>query len=380
MPTRESLENLVYQQKRAHKNWLSEAIKQGVKPTAEEDELVWELLLSYGESADNISAVSEDIYKTAHELATITLTHLPIERIRDIYRDNLLDAMLDATDRGIREHVRSLIRFTNLISTAFCEAHADMLKKTIRHNRAESISNELKVAKSIQRHLLPKVIPTIPGFEFAGRLVPAAEVGGDYWSVKYYENDDIVTLKLADISGHGIAAATLVAAVKFISGGYYHRSESAAEVIRQTNRVLTKETPYDILVTMAYGWLHPHTYELTMVNAGHEPVFICRKNLCIDIYPTGPVLGVAEAEYSEKTYKLSKDDIVFFGSDGIIEAGIAEPFGMERLKKLVLDLRNKSAAEIADGVVQAVTNYEQYPHDDISMLLVKVTGEPPGSR
>ena len=374
MATNEKFETLVYQQKRAHKAWMGEVVKRGEKPSPTADGLVWELLLSYGESARGFEDAREDIYKTAYELASIVLDHLDEGRMTYLYRDCLLDAIIDTSDEGPPCDCRTLVHFANIVSTAFSEARADTLKKTIRHNRAENLSNELRVAKAIQKHLLPRVIPEIPGFQFAGRLVPAEEVGGDYWSIKYWKDDGIVTLKLADISGHGVAAATLVAAVKFISGGYYRGSESASEVIRQTNRVLAKETPHDIIVSMVYGWLRPETRQLTIVNAGHEPVFMCREDLCIDFHPTGPVLGVTEADYTETDIQLVKNDIVFFGSDGITEAGITEPFGTERLKELVIRNSRLSADALADKVIQTVSDYAGQPHDDISLVVVKVTG------
>lgn len=374
MATNEEFETLVYQQKRAHKAWMGEVVKRGEKPTPAADGLVWELLLSYGESARGFEDAREDIYKTAYELASIVLGHLDEGHLTDFYRDCLLDAIMDTSDEGPPCDCRTLVHFANIVSTAFSEARADTLKKTIRHNRAENLSNELRVAKAIQKHLLPRVIPEIPGFEFAGRLVPAEEVGGDYWSIKYWKEDGIVTLKLADISGHGVAAATLVAAVKFISGGYYRGSQSASEVIRQTNRVLAKETPHDIIVSMVYGWLRPETRQLTIVNAGHEPVFMCREDLCIDFHPTGPVLGVTESDYTETDIQLATNDIVLFGSDGITEAGITEQFGTERLKELVIRNSRLSADALADKVIQTVSDYAGQPHDDISLVVVKVTG------
>lgn len=371
--TNEKFETLVFQQKRAHKAWMGEVVKRGEKPSSTADGLVWELLLSYGEAVRGFEDAREDIYKTAYELGSLVLDHLDEGRLTDLYRDLLIDSIIDTADAGPPCDCRTLVHFANLISTAFSEARADTLKKTIRHNRAESLSNELRVAKAIQKHLLPRVIPKIPGFEFAGRLVPAQEVGGDYWSVKYWKDDGVVTLKLADISGHGVAAATLVAAVKFISGGYYKGAASASEVIRKTNRVLAKETPYDTMVSMVYGWLRPETRQLTIVNAGHEPVFLCREDLCIDFYPTGPVLGVTESEYTETDIRLQKDDIVFFGSDGITEAGITEQFGLERLKELVIRNSRLSADKLADKVIQTVSDYAGQPHDDISLVVVKVT-------
>lgn len=366
----EKFEAQIYQQKLAYKRWHSEVAKRGEKPSTMAEGLVWELLLGYEEASADFDEYREDIYKTAYEIATLAVPHLSIRRLTDLYRDCLVDAMLDTIDASINCH--ALVQFTNVISTAFIEGRTDMLKRTLRHTRAESISNELRVAKAIQSHLLPKVIPKIFGFEFAGRLVPAMEVGGDYWSVKHYPDDDIVTLKLADISGHGVAAATLVAAVKFISAGYYRGSKSASEVIRQTNHVLVKETPHDIIVTMVYGWLRPDSRKLTIVNAGHEPIFLCREGKCIDFAPTGPVLGVTEADYGETDIQLDEGDIVFFGSDGIIEAGITEQFGIERLKELIRDNSYLSADELADKVVRTVTDFAEQTHDDISLLVVKV--------
>lgn len=376
MPAPERLETTFYSHKRAHKSWMDNAILKGITPSDETSELVWELLVEYNDSIGNFESHKEDIFETAEELAQIVLKEINIDQANEIYRNCMLDSIMDSSISLTNQQLKDLVRFTEVVSDAFSKTNAESLKKTIRHSRSDNLSNELKVAKQIQLHLLPKAIPKIEGYEFAGRLVPAAEVGGDYWSIKNNADDGIVTLKLADISGHGIAAATLVAAVKFISGGYYRGSKSASEVMRQTNRVLTKETPYDMLVTMVYAWLYPATGEISIINAGHAPVYICRKGVCIDIIPTGPVLGVTEnVNYREEKLKLYKNDILFFGSDGIIEAGIGEQFGTKRLKQLISNNAEQPADVLADTIIKAVKDYTKQPHDDISLLIVKVTGK-----
>jgi hypothetical protein len=378
MPTVDDLETLVYRQRLTHGAWVNKAVARGMPPTPEASELVWELMVAYSEALQDFTKARDDVYKSAYELAALLLPTVPMKRIFGVYRDRLIETMANAAEKGGANEFRTLLGFTNVISTAFADAQADALKKESLHNRAQSVSRELKMAKRIQTHLLPKKIPTIPGFDFAGRLIPAEEIGGDYWSVKYKEEDGIVTLKLADITGHGVAAATLVAAVKFISGGYYQGAGSAAEVMEKTNRVLAIETPHDILVTMVYGWLRPATRELTLVNAGHSPVFVCRSGECEEVPITGPVLAASETtQYGELNYALSTNDIVFFGSDGITEAGTVQPFGVERLRKVIVKSSDLSAGEIADNVVKAVTDYVPKPHDDISMVVVKVTGDAP---
>lgn len=375
----EQTESLMYQEKLIHKLWMERVIMQGVRPSAEASRLVEELLVTYVEAGPDISSSEDDIFETASELAELVLAEMPMEQAIAIYRDHLLGAMLDFSGEQVSiADCRNLVRLSGILSTAFCQARSDLLRKDIRHERMKAFASELKMAKSIQSHLLPKTIPQIPGFEFAGKLIPASEVGGDYWSVKYYEFDGIVTMKLADISGHGVAAATLVSAVKFISGCYYYRSSSAAEVMNHTNRVLTKETPHDILVTMVYGWLRPAEHRLTVVNAGHEPAFVCRDGVCTDLAPTGPVLGLIEGvQYGETTVDLCKGDIVFFGSDGITDAGVGRRFGKDRLKALVSENAHLNAEGIITAVTEAVRAYAPEQHDDISLLVTKVTSDPP---
>ena len=90
MATRQKFENVLYHQKRAHKVWLGEVTRRGRTPSDEANNLVWELLVSYGEAVENLEQAREDAYKTAYELATLELTELHIEQIFELYRDCLL--------------------------------------------------------------------------------------------------------------------------------------------------------------------------------------------------------------------------------------------------------------------------------------------------
>ena len=122
---------------------------------------------------------------------------------------------------------------------------------------------------------------------------------------------------------------------------------------------------------MVYAWLNPSTFELSIVNAGLEPVLLNRDGKCESIVPTGPVMGFDEnAQYKETKIQLKKDDIIFFGSDGITEAGIGDLFGMERLSKLVTKHSHRNAKQIADEVIKAVSKYSANQTDDISLLVL----------
>src|SRR5207247_2191337 len=143
----------------------------------------------------------------------------------------------------------------------------------------------------------------------------------------------------------------LVAAVKFISGGFYSGAKTAAQVMERTNHVLTKETPSDIMVPMLYGWLYPLSHDMTLVNAGHDPVFIYRGGRAEwataaggalarspagpfePVPPTGIVLGLMETRYAEIRVHLNPGDLLFACSDGVTDPGGVEPLGVERVKE-----------------------------------------------
>jgi sigma-B regulation protein RsbU (phosphoserine phosphatase) len=367
----ETYETLLYHQRQALQDWKTTHSTELGTQGPEVETLIWELLVLAADFMTDPSIdTAAEVSRIAYDLGVVVLNASDVNRLNQIYRDDLIEAMLRYIPAS-QYSLQNIIRFANLVSDAFREAYTDRLRRLISRQRASRLSEELTLAKRIQERLLPKRIPHIPGFQIAGRVIPAREIGGDYWSVKYYREDGVVTMKLADVTGHGIAAATLVAAVKFISGGYYRGAKSAHEVMERTNRILVAETPVEILVTMVYGWLYPDTREVDIVNAGHEPVFLCNEGLCIDIMPTGPVLGVHEAEYGEQRLRMESGDVLFFCSDGITEAGVGEPFGTARVKEVVMANRRNTADEIAEKVIKAASEYAGQPHDDMSLVVVK---------
>ncbi|MBI3944972.1 MAG: PP2C family protein-serine/threonine phosphatase [Armatimonadetes bacterium] len=337
------------------------------------------LLLMYEYMGGADAEAAEDTHHLAYRVAQRVLEEADYHALIAYFRDSLQEAVVGYTPLAGERALR-ILSFFNVTTDAYWQAHIDGLRKTIRHQFRERLSNELRVAKRVQERLLPKVIPKIPGWEFAGRLVPALEVGGDYWSVKQYEDDGIVTCKLADVTGHGIGAAILVAAVKFISGGFYRGAPSPAWVMERTNHVLVVETPSDIMVTMVYGWIAPASGEVTLVNAGHAPAFVCQDGQVAAVPPTGPALGLLESRYSEVRLQFQPGDILVLSSDGIVEARsripsrLREMFGAERLRELICDHVDLPADVLADRVIQAAVEFSGTPNDDMSLMIVKRSG------
>jgi hypothetical protein len=318
--------------------------------------------------ASTLEEFDADVYRIASELEarfgqTATLRFL---------RDELSRALAPCLSAS-PEAARDVLRVLNRAADAIWRAHTDRLKEAIEVQHYERIRNELMVAKRIQERLLPRTIPNIPGFDIAGRVLPAAEVGGDYWSCKNYPEDDIVTFKLADVTGHGIAAATLVAAVKFISGGYYRGAKTAAQVLERTNSVLVRETPHDILVTMVYGWLYPRSNEMTIVNAGHSPVLHYQRGTFRRIEPTGIAMGMVETKYSEVRISIEPGDLFFTCSDGVTNPMADGALGEEWVQERIVAGLGLSASDLVENILEEALEAYKSPLDDMSVVIVKRT-------
>lgn len=274
---------------------------------------------------------------------------------------------------------RRLVHFMNRVNDGFWRAHGELLTQAAGQQRDQSMEQELRMAKRIQQRLLPKSVPSIRGYDISGKVLPALEVGGDYWSVKEYAEDGIVTFKLADVTGHGVAAAMLVGAVKFISGGFYRGAKTAAQVMERTNHVLVKETPSEIMVSMIYGWLYPLSHDMTLVNAGHETIFLHRGGRSAAtaafemVPPTGLVLGLMETRYAEVRVHLNPGDLLFACSDGVTDPGGVEPLGTEGVRAIVARHAEEPARELVQRVLDAAV--ERYGHlrDDMSVIVLKRT-------
>lgn len=326
---------------------------------------ILELCAAYLEmgAGDVLAELEREVYPIAAALEE----RLGLETALRLLRDGLSAALSQVAGDHCAKAERILLRVTD----AAWQTHADTLRETIRRQQEDRYQQELTVAKRIQERLLPRTVPQIPGFDIAGRVLPAAEVGGDYWSCRQYPEDDIVTLKLADVTGHGIAAATLVSAVKFISGGYYRGAKTAAQVMERTNAVLVRDTPHEIMVTMFYGWLYPESSEMTVVNAGHSPVLHYHRGRFCLIPPTGPALGMIDAKYREVRLSLDPGDIFITCSDGVTEPSAEVALGASWVERQVAENADLPAEELVSKIIDSALAVYGTARDDMSVLVVK---------
>ena len=238
------------------------------------------------------------------------------------------------------------------------------------------LQGEMRLANDIQVNLLPKSTPQIPGYQIAGKSIPAKDVGGDYFDFIPLK-DNLVAFCLGDISGKGIPAALLMANLQASLRGQTLMDIPCKDCVAFTNKILYGSTDSNKYATLFYGVLDPSENNITFCNAGHnEPILIEQGGEVKRLKEGGIVVGIMpEIAYDEKTIDFPPGTVLVVYSDGITEAmdSNEEEFGEERLINLIKENRKLSATDLINLLIKTVNdhagNAEQM--DDMTIVVIK---------
>jgi sigma-B regulation protein RsbU (phosphoserine phosphatase) len=253
--------------------------------------------------------------------------------------------------------------------------------------QAEEERHEMEIARQIQLSLLPRAPLQENGVCVAGYCRPAIHVGGDYFD--YFSAENRVDIVIADVSGHSVGAAMMMAETRSILKMETHwmmhdntdLAGSAAETLYALNDILFDDLNWtDLFISMFYMKFDTATRELAYANAGHNCPLLLRRGgkSCTALDAEGLILGVKKGVcFEERKLFLEKGDIVLLYTDGIVEAenGEGEFFGIDRLRELFVAHANTSPQTIIDAVIGELETFcqNQCFDDDISLVVLKAS-------
>ena len=238
------------------------------------------------------------------------------------------------------------------------------------------MKEEVRLAARIQADFLPQVLPSVPGYEVAGRTIPAQVVGGDYFDFIPMEGN-CLGVCLGDASGKGLPASLLMANVQATLRSQSLVNSPPKLTIERANKLLLQSTGPEKFVTLFYAVLDATHHSLTYVNAGHEfPYLLTKAPEPTRLSTGGTPLSITEnVPFEEHTIALEPDDTLIIFSDGVTEAMNTEQgqFGQSRLEALLLQCRNTPASTILERIVAAVKQHTGTApqHDDITVVAVR---------
>ncbi len=284
-----------------------------------------------------------------------------------------------AMNRGAFDFVTKPINFDDLDIT---------IEKTLSHIRALEtaqeardrlvvLKRELDVAQQVQMSALPKEVPSSETHDVQALMIPAREVGGDFYDFFPLSNE-LLGLVIADVSGKGIPAALFTLMTRTLLKGTARDSPSPADCLGLVNDLLAEDNETCIFITLFYGVFDLRDGSFRYSNGGHNPPRLVRSDSRVEVLPTTEnlVLGIApEHEYHNGEVRLAPGDTLFLYTDGITEAQNVndEEFGEERLDAKLASLGQVPARDIVTTIVDEVQAFagDAPQSDDITCVAMR---------
>jgi len=272
------------------------------------------------------------------------------------------------------EHLEALVR----ARTIELQHKNELLEESSRRVEAE-----LNAARSLQAAMLPQSLPVDPAYSGKASMLPAREMGGDFYDFFVLDNHRL-GIVIADVSGKGVPAAFFMAISRTVLQAHARESGSPGACLARSNDVLCEQNPMELFVTAFYGILDATTGELTYANGGHNPPLAVRRGdgSVAEVPRTGGMaLGVMpDMPYAERTLRLEPGDTLFLYTDGISEAmdSGGREFTEERLKEALRGSDMRSVDVVLSGVTEAVGQFvgDAPQSDDITCLVIRYLGAP----
>jgi serine phosphatase RsbU (regulator of sigma subunit) len=246
----------------------------------------------------------------------------------------------------------------------------------LAEKQRDELAKEIQLAAEVQQSILPRSIPTVPGFDFAARMYPAKTVAGDYYGFIELPAGEIAVV-IADVSGKGVAAGLLMPSIEVALRMDAARFSSTSDLLQTFNNVVCQITSGRRFISLFYGKLYPQSQSLEYTNAGHNPPLVIRAGT--DPSPLdkgGPVLGVLpNSHYESEKISLRQGDVLVFYTDGAVEAEnpAGEQYSAERLSRTVGLHLQQNARELIETIYTSVVQFRKTTSlaDDLTLVLLK---------
>ncbi|MGC2639960.1 MAG: PP2C family protein-serine/threonine phosphatase [Acidobacteriaceae bacterium] len=238
------------------------------------------------------------------------------------------------------------------------------------------VQQDLEAARSLQRSLLPKALPDIPGFSLAARSTTCYEVGGDYLD-SIPLGDGTHLLVVADVAGKGLASAIVAtsfrAALRSLAGQAVILEQLAARLSQQHwDEGSEAQKRY---MTALFLRLDPQTPKIEVVNAGHNPAALVLPDGAVQmIEASGTPLGMLpDMTYTAEHFDFPPGSRMLMYTDGLTEVFRGdEEFGQDRLIETFRTTKMPEAEHVLDLLWETLGtfSFHEAQTDDMTALAI----------
>lgn len=286
---------------------------------------------------------------------------------------SMVQIMSERLDSSNETAFNDLVQKNHALQKAYDElkaAQAQLIEK-------ERLERELQVAADIQLSILPDVLPDTEEFGFGARILPARQVGGDFYDVFHLKEDRIGVL-IGDVADKGVPSALFMARAHALIMAEADIGATAAEVMQLVNGHITRLQKSTQFVTVLYGILDLKTRLFSFARAGHEPPLILHPDGSVERLPHSPGMAVGlwdPITLDERSYQFSSGDTLLLYTDGMTDCRDpkGDPFGLERIKETFAGLSKLNAQQICNTLLETLQSHQNgsKQDDDVTLVAVK---------
>ena len=271
-------------------------------------------------------------------------------------------------------HVGSLtVREFTEADVELLQLVADRVALSIERSR---LAVQGQIAETLQRSLLPRSLPALPGLNMAANYLPAAHesaVGGDWYDVIQLGHRRL-GLAIGDVAGHGMAAATYMGALRSAMRAYSLDVDSPAQMLSKLAWFADRERSR--MATVIYAVLNLDTWVVELARAGHPyPLLVRPDGTAVFLREAGgPPLGAGSpVSYDEMRFSLGAGETLLLYTDGLIERrGERLSDGEAALAEAAVSAPDEPELRCREIIARLTEDVE--PADDIALLAVKAVG------
>lgn len=244
----------------------------------------------------------------------------------------------------------------------------------------QKIERDLDLARKIQQGLLPQCIPDMKGLDICGQMIPAMQVGGDYFDLIQISDSKLFVI-VGDVSGKGLSASLYMTKLQTMIKLSCMDDKTPKEILVDINRRIYEELDKSWFVTITLALFDIEERKLTFCRAGHMPILLASNGTVLAYRTQGLGVGIEKGLIFEKSLieeevSLKPGQIFAFFTDGITEAmnERSELFGDDKLNEILKNKSQVRSAEIVDEVWHSVETFRGTAEisDDMTMVVVKV--------
>ncbi len=242
----------------------------------------------------------------------------------------------------------------------------------------KQVEHDLEIARSIQQSLLPRIRPTINGFEISGWNLPADATGGDYFDWKLLRDGRLV-VTLADVTGHGIGPALLASLCRAYSRSSFDTHDDVVKALQHINQFFGEDLPSGRFATFVAAVCSGDLGKVELLSAGHGPLFVYSsvRDTFDELEAQAIPLGLLPDLNSGAPVVLNMEpgDMIVLATDGFFEWEDAdeEQFGIVRMTQTIRASKHLPPEEIIAELYTAVKAFANGTKqmDDLTAVVIK---------